>query len=256
MEKIKIHNQEDFASMRKAGKVAAQILDLAETIIEPGISTGELNDICHDEIIKKGGIPATLNYKGFPKSMCTSVNHVVCHGIPSYEKILKEGDIINVDVTVIIDGWHGDTSRMYFVGNATAPSAIKARTLCDITYEAMMLGIDEIKPGEPLNNIGKAIEKHAKKHGYSTVEDYCGHGIGKTFHAPPNVLHYDSKFVDTIIKPGMFFTVEPMLNIGKKHTKLLQDDWTVVTKDKSLSAQWEHTIGVTETGYEIFTVSK
>lgn len=248
---IVLHAPEDFAKMRTAGQLAAEILDYIGEFVQPGVRTEELDKICHDMIISRGAIPAPLNYKGFPKSICTSVNHVVCHGIPS-DKKLDLGDIINIDVTVIVDGWHGDTSRMYYVGDKPP---IKAKRLVQLTHEAMMLGIDIVKPGIKLNKIGQVIQNFAEKHGLSVVRDYCGHGIGKVFHASPSVVHYFDSKDDTIIETGMFFTVEPMLNIGGCETKLLQDQWTVVTRDKSLSAQFEHTIGVTDTGYEIFTLS-
>ena len=249
-ERIIIHSQEDFAKMRRAGQLAASVLDYISDFIKPDVKTDSLNSLCHGMIINNGAIPAPLNYKGFPKSICTSVNHVVCHGIPGEKKLL-DGDIINIDVTVILDGWHGDTSRMFFVGK---PS-IKARRLVNVTYEAMMLGIEQIKPGVKLNVIGKAIQSYAEKNGFSVVRDYCGHGIGKVFHTLPNVLHYYDPNDKTILEPGMFFTVEPMINVGNYETKLLLDGWTVVTKDKSLSAQFEHMLAVTEDGCEIFTKS-
>ncbi len=250
MQDIVIHQKDDFIGMRHAGKAAAEVLIAIEEYVKPGVTTNYLNDLCHEIILAKGGIPAPLNYKGFPKSICTSVNHVICHGIPS-DKKLMDGDIVNIDVTVIIDGWHGDTSKMYLVGEKVS---IKAKRLVQVTYEAMMLGIERIAPGTPLRNIGKAIQQHVEKNGYSIVRDYCGHGIGKTFHCAPNVVHYNDPQCDVIIKPGMFFTVEPMVNAGEYHGKLLSDGWTVVTRDRSLSAQFEHTIGVTESGYEIFTL--
>jgi methionyl aminopeptidase len=249
-QEIKIHSPENFQNMRIAGRTAATILDFITDYIKPGITTGELNDLCHNKIIELGAIPAPLNYRGFPKSICTSVNHVVCHGIPG-EKKLEEGDIVNIDVTVIMDGWHGDSSRMYYVGNNIP---IKATKLCQVTYEAMMLGIEQVKPGNKLNEIGKAIESYATAHGFSVVQDFCGHGIGQVFHMPPNVLHYNHAD-DTVMQEGMFFTIEPMINAGRKETKILSDGWTAVTRDHSLSAQFEHTIAVTSTGYEIFTLS-
>ena len=247
---ITIHDAQDFVSMRKAGELAAKILDYISDFIKVGVTTNDLNDLCHEMIISNGAIPAPLNYKGFPKSICTSVNHVICHGIPS-DKKLNDGDIINIDVTVILDGWHGDTSRMFFVGK---PS-IKAKRLVDVTYDAMMMGIEVVKPGVKLNEIGKVIQSYAEKNGFSVVRDFCGHGVGKVFHMAPNVLHYYDKEEKTILVPGMFFTVEPMINAGDYQSKLLSDKWTAVTKDKSLSAQFEHTIGVTEQGFEIFTIS-
>lgn len=251
MAKITIHKEDDFIRMRASGRLAAQVLDYITDYVKPGVTTLELNDLCHEMIIKNNAIPAPLNYKGFPKSICTSINHVVCHGIPENRK-LKDGDIVNIDVTVILDGWHGDTSRMYFVGN---PS-IKAKRLVDVTHEAMMLGIAEVRPGAHIGNIGHAIESYVKKFGYSSVREYCGHGLGRIFHTDPNIAHFGQRDTGIIMEPGMFFTVEPMINIGTYHTKLnALDGWTVTTKDRELSAQFEHSIGVTETGYEIFTLS-
>ncbi|MFT6076997.1 MAG: methionyl aminopeptidase [Myxococcota bacterium] len=248
---IKIHSAADFDKMRISGKLAAEILDYIADFVEVGVSTDRLNTLCHDKIVENNAIPAPLNYKGFPKSICTSINHVVCHGIPS-DKKLKNGDIINIDVTVIVDGWHGDTSRMYCVGK---PS-IKAKRLCDTTYEAMMLGIEQVKPGARLGDIGFAIHNFATKQGFSVVRDYCGHGIGQVFHTEPNVMHYGKKDTGVVLEEGMFFTIEPMINVGKYETILNKhDDWTVTTRDKSLSAQFEHTLAVTKTGYEIFTKS-
>lgn len=251
MSNITIHNQEDFVKMRASGKLAAEVLDFITDFVKPGVTTLELDTLCHEMIVKNGAIPAPLGYRGYPKSICTSINHVICHGIPD-EKKLKDGDIINIDVTVIVDGWHGDTSRMYFVGN---PS-IKARRLVEVTYDAMMLGIEQVKPGARIGDIGFAIESHIKKFGYSSVRDYCGHGIGKIFHDQPSITHFGPAGVGEVLKPGMFFTVEPMINIGSHLTRLSAvDGWTVTTKDRELSAQFEHTIAVTETGYEIFTLS-
>lgn len=251
MSNITIHKPEDFVKMRAAGKLAAEVLDYITDFVKPGITTVALNDLCHEMIIKNGAIPAPLNYRGFPKSICTSINHVVCHGIPD-EKKLKDGDIVNIDITVILDGYYGDTSRMYYVGS---PS-IKAKRLIDVTYDAMMLGIEQVKPGVRLGVIGNAIETHIKKFGFSSVRDYCGHGIGTVFHTEPSVLHYGEKDTGPILEPGMFFTVEPMINAGTYHTRLNPiDGWTVTTKDRQLSAQFEHTIAVTESGYEIFTLS-
>lgn len=248
---IKIHSKEDFKKMRAAGNLAAKVLDYISNYIKAGITTNYLNDLCHEMIIKNNAIPAPLNYNGFPKSICTSINHVVCHGIPS-DKKLKNGDIINIDVTVILDGWHGDTSRMYYVGEPL----VKAKRLVETTYECMMLGIEQVKDGNPLNLIGKAIQDHAHKNGFSVVRDYCGHGIGKVFHDQPSVVHYYNPDCKIIMKEGMFFTIEPMINAGQHHTILSKhDNWTVTTRDKSLSAQFEHTIGVTKNGYEIFTKS-
>ena len=249
---ITIHKSEDFEKMRIAGKLAGEILDYITPFVEVGVTTNYLNDLCHKKIIENNAIPAPLNYRGFPKSICTSVNHVICHGIPS-DKILKNGDILNIDVTVIVDGWHGDTSRMYFVGNDVS---IKAKKLTQITYECMMMGIEKVKPEIHLGEIGFVIQNHAEKHGFSVVRDYCGHGIGKVFHAEPSVLHYGKKNSGILLKEGMFFTIEPMINVGTFETLLSKHDgWTVTTRDKSLSAQFEHTIGVTKDGFEIFTAS-
>ncbi|MBU6339228.1 MAG: type I methionyl aminopeptidase [Rickettsiales bacterium] len=252
MEKITIHNAEDFSKMRAAGKLAAEILDYIAEFVQPKVTTDYLNTICHNKIIENGAIPAPLNYKGFPKSICTSINHVVCHGIPS-DKELKDGDIVNIDVTVILDGWYGDTSRMYYVGNPN----IQAKRLCQVTYDSMMLGIEQVKPGNTLGDIGNAIQTYAEKQGFSVVRDYCGHGIGRVFHTDPSILHYGKKGSGTVLEEGMFFTVEPMINAGRYETILSKHDgWTVTTRDKSLSAQFEHTVGVTKDGVEIFTNSR
>lgn len=248
---IPIHQEQDFIGMRKAGLLAAELLDYITDFVVPGVTTLKLNDLCHEMIMSRGAIPAPLNYKGFPKSICTSVNHVVCHGIPG-EKKLNDGDIINIDVTVIVDGYFGDSSRMYLVGNK---ASIKAKRLVQVTYEATMLGIEQVRPGANLNEIGKAIQAYVEKAGFSVVRDFCGHGIGKVFHAPPSVLHYYDKSLSLILKPGMFFTIEPMINAGGFETKTLADEWTAVTRDRSLSAQFEHTLAVTPDGYEIFTLS-
>ncbi len=248
---ITIHNQNDFLKMREAGKLAAEILDFITPFVKKNVTTNELNQLCHDEILRHGAIPAPLNYKGFPKSICTSINHVVCHGIPN-DNLLKHDDILNIDVTVILNGWHGDSSRMYYVEE---PS-IKAKRLCQVTYESMMLGIEKIRPGAYLGDIGNAIQNHAEKSGYSVVRDYCGHGIGRVFHCEPSVLHYGKIGSGMVLEEGMFFTVEPMINSGRSETILSKHDgWTVTTRDKSLSAQFEHTIGVTKDGFEIFTSS-
>ncbi len=250
---ITIHTEEGFQGMRKAGKLASSILDRIGEYVQPGVATVELNDLCHKWIIEAGAIPAPLNYRGFPKSICTSVNHVVCHGIPD-EKRLKEGDIVNIDVTVIVDGWHGDTSRMYTVGSKIP---VKSQRLVQVTYDATMKGIEQVKPGASIWDIGNAIQTYAEKQGFSVVRDYCGHGIGRIFHTAPNVVHYrEEQNKRIILEEGMFFTVEPMINAGKADTILSQaDGWTVTTRDKSLSAQWEHSVGVTKDGVEIFTVS-
>jgi methionyl aminopeptidase len=245
------HGANDYAAMRKSGRLAAEILDEMFELIEPGISTDDINTYVHKRIIDAGAVPAPLGYRGFPKSVCTSVNHVVCHGIPD-ERKLKSGDIINVDVTVIVDGWHGDTSRTYFVGDVPT----KARRLTQITYEAMMLGIEQVKPGAYTGDIGHAIQTYAEAQGFSVVREYCGHGLGLVFHTSPNILHFGRPGSGTLIEEGMFFTVEPMVNVGKAATILNKHDgWTVTTRDKSLSAQFEHSIGVTSNGYEIFTQS-
>lgn len=248
---ITYHKPADYEPMRKAGRLAAEVLDMIAEHVKPGVTTDHLNTLCHDMIVSRGAIPAPLNYRGFPKSICTSVNHVVCHGIPG-DLRLKEGDIVNVDVTVIVDGWHGDSSRMYWAGEPP----IKAKRLTKVTYDAMMLGIEQVKPGNTVGDIGRAIQQFAEKHGYSVVRDYCGHGIGQVFHAAPNILHYGDEGEGAELKEGMFFTVEPMINAGLPDTILNRhDNWTVTTRDKSLSAQFEHTIGVTKNGYEIFTSS-
>jgi methionyl aminopeptidase len=237
--------------MRLAGRLAADVLDMIGPYIVPGVTTEELNVRCHDYIVnEQKAIPAPLNYRGFPKSICTSVNHVVCHGIPSPEKYLKQGDIINVDVTVIKDGWHGDTSRMFAVGKI-APAT---QRLIDITREAMWIGIRQIRPGTRLGDLGAAIQGFVEPQYLSIVREYCGHGIGKIFHEDPQVLHYGERGRGFELVPGMTFTVEPMVNAGKRHVRLLADGWTVITKDHSLSAQWEHTVLVTDTGYEVLTL--
>ena len=248
---IPIYSSADFGGMRKAGSLTSRILDKLEQLIVPGISTLEINNFCHKMIIENEAIPAPLNYKGFPSSICTSVNHVVCHGIPSQKKILQNGDIINIDVTVILDGWFGDSSRMFVAGKTNK----KAYSLLKTTYECLLIGIKNAVPGKFLGDIGCEIQKYAEKKNYSVVRDFCGHGIGKKFHTPPSVLHYGNLGEGPELKPGMFFTIEPMINIGDWKIKILKDGWTAVTKDKSLSAQFEHTIGITETGNEIFTLS-
>jgi methionyl aminopeptidase len=246
---VSIKTPEEIAKMRVAGRLAADVLDMIGAHIEPGVTTQQLDDICHDFIVnKQNAIPAPLNYRGFPKSICTSVNHVVCHGIPA-EKKLKNGDIINVDITVIKDEYHGDTSRMFQVGKQTIPGQRIAR----IAYECMKIGIEMIKPGVRLGDIGHAIQNHAENNNCSVVREYCGHGIGRVFHEDPQVLHYGKPDTGLVLEPGMTFTIEPMVNIGKRQVKLLPDEWTVVTKDHSLSAQWEHTNLVTDDGFEVLT---
>lgn len=252
MPHIIIKTPEEIEKMRIAGKLAADVLDMIEPYVKPGMTTDELNQICHDYITEKQkAIPAPLNYHGFPKSICTSVNHQICHGIPSQKK-LKEGDIINIDITVLKEGYHGDTSKMFGVGKVS----ILANRLMKITQECLYLGIQLIKPGTKLGDIGAIIQEHAEKNRFSIVREYCGHGIGKGFHEPPNVLHYGKPNTGEVLRPGMIFTIEPMVNAGNRFVKLLPDGWTVVTKDHSLSAQWEHTILVTDTGYEVLTKRK
>ena len=246
---VTIKTPEEIQKMRVAGRLAAQVLDMIGPEVKPGVTTDTLNSLCHDYIVNtQKAIPAPLNYRGFPKSICTSVNHVVCHGIPG-NKILKSGDIINIDVTVIKDGYHGDTSRMFFVGE---PS-IRARRLCEISRESMYRGIRMVRPGTRLGDIGHAIQKYVESSGFSVVREYCGHGIGRGFHEDPQILHYGIPNTGMEIVAGMAFTIEPMVNVGKKETRLLGDGWTVITRDKSLSAQWEHTILVTADGHEILT---
>ena len=243
--------KESFEKTRIAGRLAAETLDEVTSYVKPGVTTDKLDQICYEYIRDKGGCSAPLFYKGFPKSCCTSANHVVCHGIPT-NKYLNEGDILNIDVTTIVNGWHGDTSRMFYVGEVS----IKSRNLISATYEAMMKAISTIKSRIKLGNIGETIQTYVEKKGFSVVRDFCGHGIGTTFHEPPNILHYGKKDEGIEMQPGMLFTVEPMINEEAYHTKLLKDGWTAVTKDKSLSAQFEHTVGVTNEGFEIFTKSK
>ena len=238
--------------MRVAGRLAAEVLEMIGEHDKPGISTDELDRICHDHIVNvQNAIPAPLNYRGFPKSICTSLNHQVCHGIPG-ERRLKAGDMLNIDITVIKDGFHGDTSKIFFVGE---PSVI-AKRLAGITYECMKTGIQMVRPGTQLGDIGHAIQKHAEAHHYTVVREYCGHGIGREFHEDPQVLHYGRPGTGMTLEEGMTFTIEPMINVGKRHTKILKDGWTVVTKDHSLSAQWEHTILVTADGYDVLTLRK
>ncbi len=248
--KIRLHDEVGFEGMRKAGKLAAETLDYITPFVVPGVTTEKLNQLCHRFICDHKAIPAPLNYKGFPKSICTSVNHVVCHGIPG-DKVLKNGDSLNIDVTVILDGWHGDTSRMFPVGKV----GVLAKKLSQVTYDAMMLGIEQVKPGNTVGDIGHAIQTYAEKQRYSVVRVFCGHGLGQIFHDAPTILHYGTPHTGVVLKPGMFFTIEPMINAGKPDTHVLQDGWTAVTKDRKLSCQFEHSLAVTETGYEIFTQS-
>jgi methionyl aminopeptidase len=249
--RIKIHGAEAFEGMRRAGRLAAETLDFIAPYIKPGVTTDELDRLCAGFILDRGGISAPLNYRGFPRSICTSINHVVCHGIPG-DRRLMEGDILNIDVTPIVDGWHGDTSRMYFVGERIP---VKARRLVDVTYEAMMKGIEAIKPGLRIGSIGHAIQSYAEGHRFSVVRDFCGHGVGRIFHDAPSILHFGSPKEGIVMREGMIFTVEPMINAGRWEVKILSDGWTAVTKDRSLSAQFEHSIGVTASGCEIFTLS-
>ncbi len=236
--------------MRAAGNLAARTLDMITSHIVPGITTGELDRLCHDFITGHDATPAPLNYRGFPKSICTSLNHVVCHGIPG-ERRLENGDVLNIDVTVILDGWYGDTSRMYVAGIAST----KARNLIDVTHESLLRGIAAVRPGGTLGDIGYAIQTYVESQRFSVVRDFCGHGIGRNFHEPPNVLHFGRPGEGTILRPGMFFTIEPMVNAGRPEVKVLDDGWTAVTRDRSLSAQFEHMVGVTEDGVEVFTHS-
>lgn len=247
---IEIHGEEGFDGMRKAGKLAAKVLDFITPFIKIGITTDEINKICHDFILQNGATPAPLNYHGFPKSVCTSVNHVVCHGIPSDRK-LQVGDIMNLDVTVNLNGWHGDTSRMFSMEKVS----IRAEKLINATYEAMMRGIEQVKPGACIGDIGHAIQSYVEKQGFSVVRDFCGHGVGREMHMAPSIPHFGKPGEGIELREGMFFTIEPMINAGKYPTKVLSDGWTAVTKDKSLSAQFEHSLGVTKAGYEIFTLS-
>jgi methionyl aminopeptidase len=253
---VTFKTEADIAAMRIAGRLASEVLDYITPFVKPGVTTGELNKLCHDFMVNvQGTIPATLNYcppgyTPYPASICTSVNHQVCHGIPG-DKILKNGDVVNIDVTTIKEGYFGDTSRMFFVGEAS----VAARRLCEVTYECMWLGIDQVKPGATLGDIGAAIQKHAEKFGYSVVREFCGHGIGQKFHEEPQVLHYGKPASGMTLQAGMVFTVEPMINAGRRDIRELPDGWTIVTRDHSLSAQWEHTVLVTQTGYEIMTTS-
>ncbi|HEX5514460.1 MAG TPA: type I methionyl aminopeptidase [Gammaproteobacteria bacterium] len=246
---VTIKTPDEIEKMRVAGQLAARVLKMIEPYVQPGVTTDELDRICHDYIVNElQAIPAPLNYRGFPKSVCISVNHVVCHGIPG-DKVLKRGDLVNIDATVIKDGYHGDTSRMYYVGE---PSVL-ARRLTEVTHECMRIGIEMVKPGVRLGDIGHAIQTHAESHGFSVVREYCGHGIGREFHEEPQVLHYGQPNTGMALRAGMTFTIEPMINAGRPETRLLKDGWTVVTRDHSLSAQWEHTVLVTEDGFEVLT---
>lgn len=248
--KIRLHGAEAFAGMRKAGRLAAEALDMLVPHVLPGVTTEHLDDLVLQFACDHGAVPAPLNYRGFPRAICTSINHVVCHGIPN-AKPLKEGDIVNIDVTLIVDGWHGDTSRMFPVGAISR----RAERLIQVTYESLQRGIAEVKPGKTTGDIGAAIQAYAEAERCSVVRDFCGHGLGRVFHDRPNILHYGQRGEGNILEPGMFFTIEPMINLGKAAVKILPDGWTAVTRDRELSAQFEHTIGVTETGCEIFTTS-
>ena len=253
---ISIKNQHDIEKMRIAGRLASEVLDYITPFVVHGVTTEQLDKLCHDYIVDvQNAIPAPLNYAPdghtpYPKSICTSINQQICHGVPS-EKMLKNGDIVNIDITVIKDGYHGDTSRMFYVGD---PSA-QAKRLCELTYQAMWLGINKVKPGATLGDIGHAIQTFAEKSGYSVVREFCGHGIGKVFHEDPQVLHYGKAGAGLTLQAGMMFTIEPMINAGKRDIRQMSDGWTIVTKDRSLSAQWEHTLLVTETGFEVMTLS-
>ncbi|MDO5630718.1 MAG: type I methionyl aminopeptidase [Paracoccus sp. (in: a-proteobacteria)] len=249
-EGIRIHTPDDFAGMRRAGAVAAQILDEVGPMVQPGVTTGALDDFIRGRVTELGVTSATIGYRGYQHASCISVNHVVCHGIPG-DKVLSDGDILNIDVTVIVDGWFGDTSRMYVAGK---PS-VKAMRLIQVTYDCLMKGIEAVRPGATFGDIGAAIQKYAEGHRMSVVRDFCGHGLGRVFHAPPNVLHFGRAGKGPVLEEGMFFTIEPMINLGRPETKILADDWTAVTRDKSLSAQFEHSVGVTADGVEIFTPS-
>jgi len=247
---IKLHSAEAFEGMRLAGQLAARALDMLCAHVRPGVTTGALDDLAFEFAADHNAYPAPLNYRGFPKSICTSVNHVVCHGIPG-AKPLKQGDIVNIDITLVLDGWHGDTSRMFPVGDISR----KAERLIEVTYEALMRGIQAVKPNAATGDIGAVIQDYAESERTSVVRDFCGHGLGRVFHDVPNILHYGKRGEGLKLKPGMFFTIEPMINLGRPHVKVLSDSWTAVTRDRSLSAQFEHTIGVTDEGCEIFTLS-
>ncbi len=247
---IPLHGADAFAAMHRAGRLAAETLDYVTPYVVPGVTTERLDQLCHDFIVERGAVPAPLNYKGFPKSICTSINHVVCHGIPGDRRLI-EGDILNIDVTVILDGWYGDTSRMFPVGRV----GVKARKLMDVTYDALMRGIEVVRPGVTFGDLGHAIQVLVEEQRFSVVRDFCGHGLGRVFHAPPSVMHFGRPGEGPVIQEGMLFTIEPMVNTGRWEVKVLSDGWTAVTKDRSLSAQFEHTIGVTADGCEIFTLS-
>ncbi len=247
---IKLHGAGGFEGMRRAGRLAAEILDAMVELVKPGVTTGELDDVVRQMTLDGGAVPATLGYRGYAHSCCISLNNVVCLGIPG-EKVIREGDIVNIDVTPLLDGWHGDSSRMYIAGEAS----LKARRLIDVTYECLMIGIEKARPGARLGDVGAAIQAHAEAHRYGVVREFCGHGVGRLFHDAPEVVHAAQAATGPELRPGMFFTIEPMINLGKPGVKLLNDGWTAVTRDRSLSAQFEHSIGITEDGCEIFTRS-
>jgi len=247
---IKLHGPADFEGMRRAGRLVAEVLDAITPHMRPGVTTDEIDRIAYDHIVAAGAVPACLGYRGYPKTTCISINHVICHGIPS-DRAFKDGDIANVDVTVILDGWHGDSSRMYLLGDV----GVKARKLVDVTYDCLMLGIEQARPGNTIGDIAHAIQRHAEAHRYGVVRDFCGHGLGRVFHDTPEVVHAGRPGTGPELRPGMFFTIEPMINIGRPDAKVLDDGWTAVTRDRSLSAQFEHCVGITETGCEVFTVS-
>ena len=247
---IPLHGPEAFEAMRRVCRLTAECLDMLTDYVKPGVTTEFLDKLAFDFIRDHGAYPACLHYRGYTKTICTSINHVVCHGIPN-DKPLRDGDIMNIDVTLILDGWHGDSSRMYYVGEVPR----RAQRLCEITYECLMRGIAAVKPGATTNDIGEAIQSYAEAERCSVVRDFCGHGLGRVFHDAPNILHFGQRGTGDVLHPGMFFTIEPMVNLGKHPVKLLADGWTAVTRDKSLSAQCEHSIGVTDTGYELFTLS-
>lgn len=247
---IKLHGAEGFAGMRKAGRVAAEVLDMLAPHVVPGVATLDLDRLAYEFVLAKGAVPATIFYRGYSHSLCISVNHVVCHGIPGNKKLMN-GDIANIDVTVVVEGWHGDTSRMFLVGDVP----IRAKRLVDITYDCLMRGIAAVKPGNTLGDVGHAIQSYAEGQRCSVVRDFCGHGVGRVFHDSPNVVHVGRPGRGVVLKPGMFFTIEPMINLGRADVKVLDDGWTAVTRDRSLSAQFEHSVGVTDSGCEIFTAS-
>ncbi|MEO5586731.1 MAG: type I methionyl aminopeptidase [Novosphingobium sp.] len=248
---IKLHGPAAFEGMRRAGRLAAEILDALAPLVQPGVTTAHLDDVVRQMTLDGGAVPATLGYRGYQHSCCISINHVVCHGIPSEAKTLRDGDIVNIDVTPLLDGWHGDSSRMYLVGDVP----LKARRLVEVTHECLMLGIAQAKPGGHLGDIGAAIQKHAESSRYGVVREFCGHGLGRLFHDAPEIVHAARAGTGPELRPGMFFTIEPMINLGKSPVKLLDDGWTAVTRDRSLSAQFEHSIGITDDGCEIFTLS-